>query len=84
MQEAASSAMRTGRLDSFTDGFTVRKDVSRLRFTAEVTHEMSEQEDSMECPECGSEITEKDLLLGLWMCDDCEIGFNDKGAVIAE
>lgn len=40
--------------------------------------------DSMECPECGSEITEKDPLLGLWMCDDCKIGFNDKGAVIAE
>jgi len=40
--------------------------------------------DSAECPECGREIEEKDPLLGLWMCDDCEIGFNDNGAVIAE
>lgn len=40
--------------------------------------------DQSECPECGQEITEKDPLLGLWMCDDCEIGFNDNGQVVAE
>ncbi|WP_224332900.1 hypothetical protein [Haloprofundus halobius] len=39
--------------------------------------------ESNQCPECGAEITEKDPLLGLWMCDDCEIGFNDAGAVVA-
>jgi ribosomal protein L37AE/L43A len=41
---------------------------------------MSESET---CPECGSEVEEKNPLLGLWMCDECEIGFNENGDVVA-
>jgi hypothetical protein len=39
--------------------------------------------DTAQCPECNGEVSEKDPLLGLWMCDDCEVGFNDNGQVIA-
>lgn len=39
--------------------------------------------DSAECPGCEREVDEKDPLLGLYMCDDCEIGFNENGDVVA-
>lgn len=35
------------------------------------------------CPECGQDVDEQDPILGLWMCDTCEIGFNDNGSVVA-
>ena len=38
---------------------------------------------SEQCPECGSEVTEKNPIFDWWMCDDCEIAFNDDGEVTA-
>ncbi|ELY86678.1 hypothetical protein [Natrinema altunense] len=36
-------------------------------------------ERSRRCPECGAEIARRDPLVGWWLCDDCELAFDDDG-----
>ncbi|AFO57346.1 MULTISPECIES: hypothetical protein [Natrinema] len=31
------------------------------------------------CLECGAAIARRDPLVGWWLCDDCELAFDDDG-----
>lgn len=48
-----------------------------------MTNDTTSTDDTEQCPECGSEVSEKNPMFDWWMCDDCEIAFNDDGEVTA-
>ncbi|WP_226006706.1 hypothetical protein [Natrinema salinisoli] len=36
-------------------------------------------EDPIRCPDCGATISERDPLIGWWLCDDCGLAVADDG-----